>query len=111
MSSLENPRRAIVVRSLALDEAGATAKVASATETVLRGLPGVADVVRRPYSGQMRGIEYQLTFDTERSGRYARRHILLTGHRRAFHVIETSPTFFADDTVFLDLVRSFREES
>ena len=111
LASNEHPRRTIAIRSLPLSGSDAAAKVTSATETVLRGLPGVDDLARRPFSGPMPGIEYQLTFEPNHRGRYARRHLLLTGERRAFHVIETAPVRTGDDSVFVELVGSLREES
>jgi len=111
LASSEHPRRTIAIRSLPLSGGGAAAKVTSATETVLRNLPGVDDLARRPFSGPISGIEYQLTFEPDHRGRYARRHLLLTGERRGFHVIETAPDRVGDDAIFGDLVASLREES
>ncbi len=51
LASREHPRRTIAIRSLPLSDSGTAAKVTSATESVLRGLPGVDDLTRRPFSG------------------------------------------------------------
>lgn len=112
LTRADQPRRTIAIRSVALSPSYTEQRLVRDTEQVLRALPTASLRPPRAAEATMPAREYRLTFQPpNQSTPYARRHILVTGRRHAFHVIETSPAPALDDDLILELVASLREES
>lgn len=94
---------------------GTTTSVIAATEAVLAAMPEArVSEPRLTRRGEMTAAYFDLTFRPRRKAeRYDRRHVVLIGQRRVFHLFHTGPqgALEASAGVFEDVVASLRERS
>lgn len=111
-ASADEPRHTIAVRSVPLTSERTASKVLTATDLVLRGLPGVQLDMPRELDGTLPSTEYRLTFAPPTSSeRYQRRHFIVRGRKYVFHVIETAPSSTPVGEVASEFVSSMSEET
>ncbi|MBZ0232447.1 MAG: hypothetical protein K8M05_08975 [Deltaproteobacteria bacterium] len=111
LTSTENRRHTLVVRSVPLSASRDSANILADTEIVLQGLPGVELEGTRELTGALPSTEYRLTFVPPTSSeRFRRRHVVLRGTSRVFHVIETAPSTVETEDVVTPFVSTMREE-
>ena len=107
-------RTTIAVRSAERQRDTRFGDLVSATATVLDGLDEAKVVGPRPIDhGHLKATSFEVTFiPPKRSERYQRRHVVLLGQERIFHVLHTAPEgeLGATQEVFSQVVSSLREE-
>lgn len=93
--------------------ADASDAIIEATEVVLRGMPEAeVEPGQRTERAGMKAAYFDASFrPRNRSQRYERRHVVLIGNRRVFHLLHTAPAggLVASADEFEHVVRSIRE--